>query len=49
MMKQGVHKKLQLQELDKIRNKTYESAMIYKKKNKVFHDKQISRKMFLVG
>ena len=40
----GEHRKLQLQELEEIRNNTYESARIYKEKTKVFHDKMISRK-----
>ena len=40
---------MQLQELEEIRNDTYESARIYKEKAKVFHDKMISRKEFKVG
>ncbi|XP_065623864.1 uncharacterized protein LOC111986231 [Quercus suber] len=43
------YRKLQLQELEEIRNDAYESARIYKEKTKVFHDKMISRKEFIVG
>ena len=45
----GEHRKLQLQELEEIRNDAYESARIYKEKTKAFHDKMISRKEFKVG
>ena len=43
------HRKLQLQELEEIRNDAYESARIYREKAKVFHDKMISRKEFKVS
>ena len=49
MDESGEHRKLQLQELEEIRNDAYESARIYKEKVKVFHDKMISRKEFEVG
>ncbi|KAH9769622.1 hypothetical protein KPL71_012085 [Citrus sinensis] len=45
----GQHRKLQLQELEEIRNDAYESSRIYKEKTKIFHDKQILRKNFKVG
>nr|XP_027063052.1 uncharacterized protein LOC113689482 [Coffea arabica] len=45
----GVQRKLQLQELEEIRNEAYENAVIYKEKNKIFHDQQISRKTFECG
>jgi hypothetical protein len=45
----GLHRKLQLQELEEIRNDAFESAMIYKEKTKAFHDKMIRRKTFVVG
>ncbi|CAN6581006.1 unnamed protein product [Malus baccata var. baccata] len=45
----GQHRKLQLNELDEIRNDTYEFSQIYKEKSKVFHDKMISRKSFAIG
>ncbi|GJR32481.1 uncharacterized protein Tco_1108713 [Tanacetum coccineum] len=43
------NRKLQLQELEEIRNDAYESSRIYKEKTKAFHDKMSSRKNFLVG
>nr|XP_023926911.1 uncharacterized protein LOC112038334 [Quercus suber] len=49
MDESGEHRKLQLQELEKICNDAYESARIYMEKMKVFHDKMISRKEFKVG
>ena len=45
----GIHRKLQLQELEEIRNDAYENSRIYKEKTKLFHDQRISRKTFLVG
>ena len=43
------YKKLQLQELQKIWNNTYENLWIYKEKMKAFHDKQTLKKNFEVG
>nr|XP_028959986.1 uncharacterized protein LOC103436690 [Malus domestica] len=37
----GQHRKLQLKELEEIRNDAYESSRIYKEKSKAFHDKMI--------
>ena len=34
----AVHRKLQLQELEELRNETYENATLYKEKIKVFRD-----------
>ena len=45
----GRHKKLQLQELEKIWNDAYENSRIYKEKTKAFQDKQILRKSPEVG
>ncbi|KAJ8772971.1 hypothetical protein K2173_028148 [Erythroxylum novogranatense] len=45
----GEHRKLQLQELDEIRNDAYENSRIYKEKTKIFHDHMISRKHFIIG
>ena len=45
----GVHRKLQLNELEEIRNDAYESSRVYKEKTKAFHDRMISRKDFSVG
>lgn len=47
--KAGSHRKLQLNELEEIRNDAYESAKLYKDRMKVFHDKHILRKTFNVG
>ena len=38
MDESGEHRKLQLQELEEIRNDAYESVRIYKEKVKIFHD-----------
>ncbi|CAN6692013.1 unnamed protein product [Malus baccata var. baccata] len=35
----GIHRKLQLNELEEIRHEAYENARIYKEKTKAFHDK----------
>ncbi|CAN6551177.1 unnamed protein product [Malus baccata var. baccata] len=45
----GLHRKLQLNELEEIRNEAYENARLYKEKTKVFHDKMIRTKSFVVG
>ncbi|XP_027122253.1 uncharacterized protein [Coffea arabica] len=45
----GIQRKLQLQELEEIRNEAYKNAVIYKERNKIFHDQQISRKTFECG
>ncbi|XP_070667573.1 uncharacterized protein [Malus domestica] len=45
----GINRKLQLNELEEIRNEAYKNALIYKEKSKAFHDKMICTKMFIVG
>ena len=45
----GEHRKLQIQELEEIRNEAYDNARIYKEKTKTFHDKVIARKEFKLG
>nr|GMC99792.1 uncharacterized protein LOC109159310 [Ipomoea batatas] len=45
----GLHRKLQLSELEEIRNEAYENSRIYKDKTKAFHDKTILRKEFSIG
>ncbi|CAN6716320.1 unnamed protein product [Malus baccata var. baccata] len=45
----GIHRKLQLNELEEIRNEAYENARLYKEKTKSFHDKMIRTKSFSVG
>ena len=42
----GKHRKLEINELDEMRNDAYENAKIYKEKTKVFHDSSILRKTF---
>ncbi|XP_019157953.1 PREDICTED: uncharacterized protein LOC109154677 [Ipomoea nil] len=45
----GLHRKLQLSELEEIRNEAYENSRIYKEKTKAFHDKMLLRKEFSIG
>ncbi|KAJ8773666.1 hypothetical protein K2173_005912 [Erythroxylum novogranatense] len=45
----GEHRKLQLQELEEIRNDAYDNSKIYKDKTKAFHDQMITKKQFIVG
>nr|XP_028954109.1 uncharacterized protein LOC114823008 [Malus domestica] len=45
----GLHRKLQLNELEEIQNKAYKNAHIYKEKTKAFHDKMIHSKTFSIG
>ena len=40
------NRRLQINELEELRNDAYESSQIYKARTKVFHDKYISRKSF---
>ncbi|CAL2259908.1 unnamed protein product [Prunus armeniaca] len=49
MKEVGDASRLQLNELDEIRNDAYESAWIYKERTKAFHDKAIQRKTFEIG
>ncbi|CAN6711703.1 unnamed protein product [Malus baccata var. baccata] len=45
----GIHRKLQLSELDEIRHEAYENARIYKEKTTAFHDKMLRGKTFKIG
>ena len=45
----GTHRKLQISELEEIRNDAYENSKIYKEKLKSVHDKNIMRKTFKIG
>ncbi|CAN6542446.1 unnamed protein product [Malus baccata var. baccata] len=45
----GLHRKLQLNELEEIRNEAYENARLYMEKTKAFHDKMSRTKSFSVG
>ena len=42
----GLNRKLQLNELEEIRNDAYESSRVFKARTKEFHDKHINRKSF---
>ena len=44
----GKERLLQIQELQELRNESYQNAEIYKAKSKAFHDKHINRKTFHV-
>ncbi|KAH9716760.1 hypothetical protein KPL71_021571 [Citrus sinensis] len=46
MQQASSERRLQLAELEEIRNDAYENAKIYNQRMKVFHDKQIMRKFF---
>ncbi|XP_074290562.1 uncharacterized protein LOC141617277 [Silene latifolia] len=45
----GLHRKLQLHELEEIRNEAYENASIYKARTRAWHDNMISRRVFQMG
>ncbi|KAK9064956.1 hypothetical protein SSX86_016339 [Deinandra increscens subsp. villosa] len=45
----GIHRKLQIQELEEIRNDAYENSRIYKEKSKAFHDRVTTHKSFIIG
>jgi hypothetical protein len=47
MQSAGSHRRLQLSELEELRNDAYESAWMYKVKTKAFHDKHIRLKTFV--
>jgi hypothetical protein len=49
MIDAGLHRKLQLNELEEIRNDAFESARIYKEKTKAFHDNMIRGKNLYRG
>ena len=46
MTQAGSTRRLQLNELEELRNEAYENARIYRAKTKVFHDKHSNRKTF---
>ncbi|CAN6685950.1 unnamed protein product [Malus baccata var. baccata] len=45
----GLHRKLQMNELEEVRNEAYENSRIYKEKTKAFHDRMIQSKTFSIG
>ncbi|CAN6465239.1 unnamed protein product [Victoria cruziana] len=49
MAKSGEKRKLDLSELEEIRNDAYKSSRVYKAKMKAFHDKHIGKKSFDPG
>ncbi|GJR35952.1 reverse transcriptase domain-containing protein [Tanacetum coccineum] len=45
----GDHRKLQLNELNEIRDQAYENSLIYKERTKKLHDSKIKNRIFNVG
>nr|GEU31617.1 reverse transcriptase domain-containing protein [Tanacetum cinerariifolium] len=45
----GDHRKIQLDELNKLRDQDYENSLIYKEKTKNLHDSKIKNRIFNVG
>nr|GEV69665.1 reverse transcriptase domain-containing protein [Tanacetum cinerariifolium] len=43
------HRKLQLNELNELRDQAYEDSLIYKEKTKILHDSKIKNRIFNVG
>nr|GEX81989.1 reverse transcriptase domain-containing protein [Tanacetum cinerariifolium] len=45
----GDHQKLQLNELNELRDQAYENSLIYKERTKKLHDAKIKNRIFNVG
>ncbi|GKC02617.1 hypothetical protein Tco_0994227 [Tanacetum coccineum] len=45
----GDHRKLQLNELNELRDQAYENSLIYKERTKKLHDSKIKNRIFNVG
>ncbi|GJR98427.1 reverse transcriptase domain-containing protein [Tanacetum coccineum] len=45
----GVHRKVQMNELNELRDQAYENSLIYKEKTKKIHDSKIKNHVFNVG
>ncbi|GJU95545.1 reverse transcriptase domain-containing protein [Tanacetum coccineum] len=45
----GDHRKVQLNELNELRDQSYENSLIYKEKTKKIHDSKIKNRIFNVG
>nr|GEY70969.1 reverse transcriptase domain-containing protein [Tanacetum cinerariifolium] len=45
----GDHRKIQINELNKLRDQAYENSLIYKEKTKRIHDSKIKNRVFNVG
>ncbi|GKC84887.1 hypothetical protein Tco_1140604, partial [Tanacetum coccineum] len=45
----GDHRKLQLNELNELRDQAYDNSLIYKERRKKLHDSKIKNRIFNVG
>nr|GFA49818.1 hypothetical protein [Tanacetum cinerariifolium] len=45
----GDHRKVQINELDELRDQAYENSLIYKEKSKRLHDSKIKNRVFNIG
>ncbi|GKD28502.1 reverse transcriptase domain-containing protein, partial [Tanacetum coccineum] len=45
----SVHQKIQMNELNELRDQAYENSLIYKEKTKRIHDSKINNRIFNVG
>nr|GFA03557.1 hypothetical protein [Tanacetum cinerariifolium] len=45
----GDHRKVQLNELNELRDHAYENSLIYKEKRKRIHDSKIKNRVFIIG
>nr|GFC08384.1 reverse transcriptase domain-containing protein [Tanacetum cinerariifolium] len=45
----GDHKKIQINELNELRDQAYENSLIYKEKTKRIHDSKIKNRVFNIG
>nr|GEX70179.1 reverse transcriptase domain-containing protein [Tanacetum cinerariifolium] len=45
----GDHRKIQINELNELRNQAYEKSLIYKEKTKRIHDSKIKNRIFNIG
>nr|GEW19025.1 reverse transcriptase domain-containing protein [Tanacetum cinerariifolium] len=45
----GDHRKLQINELNELRDQAYENSLIYKEKTKKLHDSKINNRVFYIG
>nr|GEY43347.1 reverse transcriptase domain-containing protein [Tanacetum cinerariifolium] len=45
----GDHRKIQINELNELRNQAYENSLIYKEKTKRIHDSKIKNRVFNIG
>ncbi|GKF37484.1 putative reverse transcriptase domain-containing protein, partial [Tanacetum coccineum] len=49
LLRAGDHRKIQLNELNELRDQAYENSLIYKEKTKRIHDAKIKNRVFNVG